>query len=333
MSLVTTKDELISYVSVSINIDFDNISPYIKRAENEFLKHEIGTDLYNAIAATYISSGSSSSSANNLLLPRLQESLCYLGLYLSFDTIAVHISDAGIQRVESTDRKTAYQYQEQNLRANLLESGLETLGVALDFMEDNKEDYDEWSDDAVFYNKYKYLLIHKPSIFQNYIDIRNSWSLFFKLRPIIKMVEDFEIEGVIGSEFLTELKDEIKEDGTTNATLIEMIRKAVAFYTISKAVQMKLVNILPDGSLRLRQGDNRAAKEDAVENERISSFILTNEKAAKKYMDRVISHLNKTASADKYATYYESEYYNDPSADDYSESSWTNDEDGKSVIV
>jgi hypothetical protein len=334
MAIITTKDKMKLYLAISQNTELETINPYLNRADREFIIPEIGKAMFDDLLL-YLADESSSSAvgytADADLLARLEEVEVNFGFHLGFDMLAVHVSEAGIQRVESNDRKTAYQYQEQNLRQNLLESGHEVLGSTLEFLEENKDVYTTWAEDTEIYNKFKRHLINTPGVFQNYYDIQNSWAIFFKIRSIFTRVEDLYLEPILGEEFLTEIKDAIVADDTSDiADLLKLIQKAMAYLTISNALHTRIVQLGKDGFLEMRKN---STKNQSDENERLSSAIVENKTIGDQYLKKITEHLNTKASATVYQTYFESDLYQDATEEDYSTNSFTNSADGKSVII
>lgn len=328
MALIRTKDKLKEYLAISQETELETITPYLNRADREFIIPEIGEVMFNDVVAFIETTGTPTTDA--ALLARLEEVEDNFAFYLGLDLITVHVSESGIQRIESTDRKTAYQYQEQNLKQNLLESGYELLGNTLEYLEKYKTTYTVWASDTSAYKRFKNHIIHTPSIFQDYYDIQNSWAIFFRLRSILTRVEDLYLEPIMGADFLAEIKAEIINNTNTNAVLIKLIRKATVYLTVSNALHTKIVQLGKDGFLEMRKN---STKNQSDENDRLSSAIAENRNIGETYLKKLTEHLNKEASAIKYATYFNGDIYQDPTATDYNTQTWTNKSDGKSVIV
>lgn len=331
MAIVRDKETLKKHVGISKQLDYATAQPYIERAEHEFLIPEIGAAAYNDIIAFIDSVGTPE--ATDELTKKAEAAITNITLYLAFDILTVQVSDAGIQRAESETHKTAYQYQEVNLKNNLIDSGYEVLGVLLEYLEDNKGTFTIWAGDTTIYNRFKNLTVHTPSLFSDVFDIKNSWSVFFRLRSTIKKIEDLCLQPVMGSAFLAEIKAEIVADDNTNADLITIIRKAVVYLTLADAASSKVVQFGKDGAFEVRRAGTSIKKEDPAEVTRLSEFINENEDDGNKYLKMLEDHLNNNASATKYATYFNSSLYNDPSATDYSKQPWQNQSTGKSFIV
>ncbi len=330
MALITTKDKLKEFSAISKHIEIGSVAPYIERAEREFLIPQIGQSTYDDLEHFFNSTGSPSTDAE--ILKRVQSSITNFALFLGFDMFAVHFSEAGIQRVESTERKSAYQYQEINLKNNLLETGFETLGAALEYLEKYKNTYTVWPADVAAHNRFKKRVIHTPAQFQEYFDIKNSWSTFFRLRSTITQVEDLFLEPVLGSTFLEEIKEQIKADTTTNAVLIELIRKATVFLAISEAAHSKIIQFGKDGAFEVRRAGSSITKHEPAVDKKLAEFVRKQRSAGELYLKRLVEHLNKEASAIKYATYFGSEQYQDPTSADYSHETWKNESTNQSVI-
>ncbi|MCO6501356.1 MAG: hypothetical protein J5I47_13405 [Vicingus serpentipes] len=332
MSLITTKEKLKEFLAISKATEITSVAPYIARAEREYLIPEIGEAMFND-AQSYVDGSSSPTETTAALLKRFQEAIANFAMYLYFDMLTVHVSESGVQRIEQNDRKSAYQYQEDNLRNNLLTSGYETLGSTLNYLEANKGDFDNWAGDDNTYHRYKKLLVHTPQLFSKYFDITNSWCVFFKIRSSIKEVEDLELEPILGTAFLEELKTEIVDDTTDNATLIEMIRKATVFLSIASAAESKIVQFGKNGTFEVRKAGVSIKKEDPAVESKLAAFINKNRATGQQYLKRLKEHLNQNASSTKYATYFDSDLYQDPSSADYSTKTWNNTSGGKSIII
>jgi hypothetical protein len=329
--IVRDKDTLKEHVAIGKQLEYATAKPYIERAENEYIIPEIGQLAYNDIIAFIDSVGTPEADAT--VLSKSEAAISNICLNLAFDVLAVHVSDTGIQRVESQTHKAAYQYQEVNLKNNLLDSGLEVLGKLLEYLEENKTTFTIWAGDTATYNRFKNLTVHTPALFSDVVDIKNSWSIFFRLRSIIKKIEDLCLQPVLGTAFLAEIKAEIVADTTTNADLIAIIRKAVVYLVLADAANSKVVQFGKDGTFEVRRAGTAIRKEDPAQVDRLSAFINKNEADGDKYLKMLVDHLNNNASASKYATYYASNLYNDPSATDYSNQTWDNKSTGKSYIV
>ena len=76
--------------------------------------------------------------ANALIAP-LQKAIANFALYHQLPILEVQISDSGVSRYETDNEKTAYKYQIDNLKTEILNNGFSALESILSIIESDKD--------------------------------------------------------------------------------------------------------------------------------------------------------------------------------------------------
>lgn len=318
MALIKTIEEIKEHLPVSIDMDFNNILPFIKVAERDYIIRIISKTQYDDLSAAYNVTTPTLTPAQTALLGRLQEAITAYAFYLWIPSGQLQIDDSGI-RIATTDTiKTAFQWQIDELQKSVLKQAYSAMDDLLSFMEDNIADYTLWqASDA--YTEFKDCFIQTTQRFTElYSALGNSRMNFLAIRSSMKKIEEFMILPNISQAYYDELKAQIKANTLTPANLkvIPFIQKAVASLTISRAIAEISASIEPNGIFMfssLRSSIITNQKEPAV------PYVLSKiEKSAKEdgmaYFEMLRQFLFDNIS--DYGTYAASSAYNSVTTDD-----------------
>lgn len=225
--IIKDTDTLRKYLSVNGSVKHENITPYLRKAERNFLKPIIGA------AQLAVFEAETTDPIIKEAQELAQEAVANFGYYIYLPIGAVQISDNGIHVVDNENTKTASDKQFKELQRSFKKSGHEALDELLEFMEQSADKFSAWFDSDC-YTIYKELLVNKTSTFNTYYHIFNSRQTFVAMRPTIKVVEDQFINPVIGTNLLADLK--------TNQTVAErkevkkLLQQSIVAFTIMKTV-------------------------------------------------------------------------------------------------
>lgn len=215
------------FLSVNVSCEHDNIAPYLKKAERNFLKPLIGAAQLAVFAAAV--TDPIKKEAQELA----QEAVANFGYYLYLPICSLQISDNGLHVVDNEHTKTASDKQFKELQRSFKKSGHEALDELLELMEQSADNFQPWFT-LDSYTVYKELLVNKTSTFNTYYYIFNSRQTFVAMRPTIKVVEDQFINPITGSKLLKNLK--------SNQTVVErkkvkkLLQQSIVAFTIMKTV-------------------------------------------------------------------------------------------------
>ena len=225
--IINDTETLREHLSVNGSVDIDNIKPYLKKAARNFLKPLIGMAQLAVFEATV--TDPIIKEAQELA----QEAVANFGYYLYLPIGAVQVSDNGIHVVDNDNTKTASDKQFKELQRSFKKSGHEALDELLEVMEQSADKFEAWFNSEC-YTVYKELLVNKTSIFNTYYHIFNSRQTFTALRPTIKVVEDQFVAPVIGTDLLSDLKN--NQNATERKAVKKLLHQSIVAFTIMKTV-------------------------------------------------------------------------------------------------
>lgn len=245
-------DKLKEYAQITGTIHFDGLKASLRMVELKYIIPIIGKDLYQALdeALTDATVQDPLDEVFVNLLHQCRMAIGPLFCYFHADKADVQFSDAGMQRAESSTNKNAYQEQRQKFKEANLSEGEEALELLLQFLEENKEDYTEWTDSENF-KKYRSLFIKSGSAFNELFPSQTPHRNYWLLRATMYDVEENNIRAFLGSTLYEDLKEEDAkldpEFSDEQAALLHRLKKAIANLTVCLAVPFINVRLGSNG--------------------------------------------------------------------------------------
>lgn len=224
--IVKNTQTLKEHLSVNGSVDYDNIKPYLKKAERVFLKPIIGFEQLQILSLE--TQDTVIKQAQSLA----QEAVCNYAYYIYLPIGSVQITDSGIHVVSNENVKSASDKQFKELQRSFKKSAHEALDELLEYMEANVTKFEEWSS-TNHYTIHKELLVNKTAVFNDNFYIFNSRQTFIALRPTLKVVQDQFIIPAIGITIFNQLK-ETKE--SVGLEVKKLIQKSMVAFCIMKTV-------------------------------------------------------------------------------------------------
>jgi hypothetical protein len=200
----------------NVSLELASIAPTLVQVAERYLKPWLGKLTYDELKTYIAATSPAANAALDALLPYAQSALAALGLEAYSVIATVQLSEAGIFRIESDERKTPYKYQENAYRRQLRAQGMDAIERMLDFLEANKDDYPNWKIDArprargLFINSAAEL----REVYASYVDR----ATFEAIRPILVDVEAFIMVPSVGQAQYDALKTLVR-DGIPTAVL------------------------------------------------------------------------------------------------------------------
>ena len=239
--LINDAAEIQKYVRVAGTFKAASFLPFVLDAQKKYIAPYLGDDLVNSLDDYYNSDTPTTDDDLEALLPYVQNALAKFTLALgapSFDTI---LTESGFAIVSNTNLAPASKDRVQNFINSMLELGWNEIETMLRFLEENKEDYDEWVDSSA-YTIYTENFIKTAVEFDKIIRIDQSRLRFMQMKPSIDNVEILRIEPVISKDMADDIKSEINSDEELSeayAAIIKNIQRAVAYYTMFEETKEK----------------------------------------------------------------------------------------------
>jgi hypothetical protein len=242
--------KLQEYAQLSGEVNYVGLKPTLRIVEQKYILTVLGKELYEELDTAYTAATNESSLSvrlKNLLTQcRMVAGPMFCVMYAPKSDVL--LSDSGMQRTETTNNKTAYQYQGTKfIEANLREAE-DATELLLQFLEINKVDYPTWVNSDQF-KEYKILFIKTGGAFDTFFPSASPQRNYFAMRQKMIDVEQIHIKKMLGSTLYTDLKTK-DVAGTTSEKekeLLFKIKKAVANLTVAFAIPFLNVKINAEG--------------------------------------------------------------------------------------
>lgn len=315
-TLLTTLDEFRAGVPVNVTSSIELLLPPVAAAERKYFRPLVGRAFYQELLDAYVASDLSEVQAE--LLELVQIALANLA-YASQVTVAqLQIDDAGIRIASDENNKTAFQWQINDLREYLSDTGHAALEEVLTFLDENRAEFPTYVQSEA-YTANRTLLLNNARDFSRYYNIGGSRRTFLALVAIIGRLEVFTLEPALSSEFCAELRAEIQTGTVAPATeaVLRLLHPALAHLSMSQAIGELSFNL--NGAaleLQVYRPDNANAKEsDPGLTELLSLKRNQALEVGRDYLRKLVAFLNASASADRYPAYFRSSCYVSPTPD------------------
>ncbi len=248
------------------------------------------------------------------LVQKIRAVVAPLAYFLELPTIQVNLTESGLRSISTDTMEAAHRWEYNAFKDSLADSGSFAMDELLRYLFANKEEYELWTDSDE-YGLIKELIFTTGTDFNRYFPLFQAHRVFWKLRPLIKEVQDFYIAPAIGEVFFNSLlaKPELTNE---EKKVLDFIKKAAAQYTILKSIEKQLATQTNDGfTILLNAGNSDSANAGATPatDNSLSLLYTSCEKTGDAYILKLKEYLNKTATAQVLPDYYNSEIYSAPS--------------------
>jgi len=240
--LIKAIGEVRAHVPSNMTADFDKINPFLENAERLYVMHLIGKDEFLSLLGVY--------TAAQFKLEQIidedvrqaiiiaQKIICNLGYLFGLPMISVSIGTGGIQIQSSADKKTAFQWQTDEIKQALQELGFGAIEELLDHLELYPEKFSDYIA-SENYTKQKRFLINTAAEFSDYFEIKKSRFLFQSLCSLMYRIESNVMEKIFGEEFFQSLKAP-DVSGKKKKLADKYIKPAIALLTGAKSVKERV---------------------------------------------------------------------------------------------
>lgn len=236
--LFTTIEEIQRHIAVGNATDIKRLTPHIENVETAYLRPLLGGDMMDELQEYYDVRPESVltevQEAMETLIGKVQKSLIHLAYWMGYQVLNSVVSDMGFKRSESTGTKSLFSSNEEELKEYFRVAGFNAMDEVLEFMEKNIVHFNEYKL-APNYVVLKEAFIPTTKIFDSIIFINNSRLTFLRLRSYSGLVEDMDVQPVLGAAIFKEIKTEMVKDAPAQKVkdILVYIRKAVAYLAAS----------------------------------------------------------------------------------------------------
>lgn len=236
MPLVDQQNIIARYVPVNANFDPEVIAGSLGIAK-DILLNFIPVTLYDRIADKYTANPNSLDAEEKVLLERIEEVLVRLAFWDYSRDGQLEISTSGFHTNTTETRKTPWQWQIEDTRANLKFTGYQAIQKLLVYLHADPSVFTEWetSEERILHTKR--IFVH-ASDFSLYHNIQDNFCVFHEMRDSIRSVEENVIRKVISDDLFNEIVGQVLQGtlSADNKALLKLIKATLSKLAIVDAI-------------------------------------------------------------------------------------------------
>lgn len=309
MSLFKTANEIVPFLPVNESFPFEKIEPYLKMVERDVIKKLLG-DQYTTLHAAY--QADSMSAEQTALLTEVRIPLANLAFYEGMDVIAIQFGSLGAYTSEDGQSKAVSNTQLYHVKRSIKSLGYKGLETLLEFLEENKADYSDWTSDAVYTERRSLFVLGADDFSKNFNRRISRW-VYWNLIPIMSRVQKDLFIDLFSQELYDEILTENQSDtvSANNQVLLDLIKPALCHATFVKGIEQLVVGIDDEGVTIFSQENLRNIGEARKNAEELRIGIIKRE--AELEVGKYLTELKDTLddNLDDYPLYRDNAYDED----------------------
>lgn len=232
----TDIEDLQSYVGGAVNssLQLETINPSFSAAYHQYLEKWVNIELVDA----FYSNTDEEYAQGKDLFKRV---LAYIGLLEFTDVASVHVSDSGMNRIESENTKNVYKYQANNYKDSMRRNGFMYMDALISYIYKERENLSEFN----LGDEYDSFFILTVKAFKKHYRADIDRYTFEMLLPVMLEIQEFAILGTFG-ELLYELFLTIKKSSSPTplqVKVLSLLQKAIAAFTISEGLKRLAIRL------------------------------------------------------------------------------------------
>lgn len=206
-------------------IKFDKLKPYMRSAQNKFVKPLMASLLVDGIAEEL------KTAARAVVVP--------MGMALAVPMLITKITDNGVHTTKSQKIGQAWGWQ---IKAKI-EGYITQANIAMVELYDLLSAAAAWEEKNDFTTDF----FTSPRQFSKYLFIDDNPFMYYRLLPYIKDVEEGVLTATLGDDY-----DAVKALATTELNA-KLVRKAIARLAAADAIENTLFSVSPTGNMILTE--------------------------------------------------------------------------------
>lgn len=284
-------NEMNSVLPVSTGLSWVRMAPSLAHAQEDYLEALLGSTMVTVIESIYAADPSERSANDSRLLRLAQRAVANLALWADFDALSVRISDQGFQRQQSDTWTPAYKYQEESMKRNFQNRGLNALDEMLVLLESNPDEYPDFAGSPACTRSLTSLVRDTAEV-QEIYDIHSSRLIFMRLRPVMAQVEELVLQPLTGDMLYQHLRSWLATAPTDRTCKMEALRtrcrKVVVMAAIAQLI--RTTGSVTDRGVFLKQMTGSTGGNDQpvpVANDRLQLMVADAQRALDGYAQRL----------------------------------------------
>jgi hypothetical protein len=229
--LIPDKTILDEYLSVNADLEYEAISPELKRSDNLFILdplYGIGQEFYNEITQV-----AAPNTQQAKVLDLLRSATADYAYTIWARMHSVNNSNSGITVTRNENSAPVSDAKLEGIIAERKRSAYRFLELVLEYLEKNADTFSTWKNSSAFTIR-KELFVSSVSIFERYCFINQSRMVYMQLKPYLLQAEVEMVKPELGEDLYTLIKAEYQA-GTLKSVhlpLVEYAQRITANYAM-----------------------------------------------------------------------------------------------------
>lgn len=289
MTFFKTIDEFRKYVIVDANLQFELMEPFIKDAQDLFLKSLLGEDFYPVIFSDYrdhttdtgangTGSPTPMAAENWELLPYIQRALANYAALLSVPHIGTSLGSSGLQEQFTGNSRPAPRFKIRALEQQYINQGDRFADILLEFLEQEAtvSKYNDWYADINANTAMQGVIVYSTKIASRHIDINESRRVFLRLKKRILEIEKNDIKKMMCTDQYSEIVTQIQSGSLTseNEAFIALLEP----YISKKALYLTIPSIrisVTDEGITIHSSNDSVVQKSAAAREEVKDLMAS----------------------------------------------------------
>lgn len=241
--LISTTQELMKYVEVSVDLEILSITPSINKAERRFIKPILGS--FFSDVQGYYNDQTSITSLQKELIELVNAATGPLALWYYCQVGGVSMDSSGIYKPKNDNRWNLGEAEQVRLEKAFLSSGLDALEDLLIFLSNNLTTFPSYanSDARADYNN---SLVPSATVVQKVFTLLHPQVTYRALRESIIYVED-RVANVMQGFYAHLLATNHITLSATEKKILLSAQKAIIYMAASRALLIRTVKFTNEG--------------------------------------------------------------------------------------
>lgn len=275
--------------AINTSLEFDSIKPFLNDAYQKHIEPWMSAAFYKIVVDTDVSEMETDPYED--LRPLICSALARLALYEYLPYAVVQLSNSGMHREETENRKSSYKYQEIQYRRAMLTSGYDAIERLVEYLVTQRSvtAYAQWVTDGGM-KRARATLLYSAAQMREAFSRNIDRYAFETLRPLISDVETFGIRAAIPKTLWERLRTavltgsaEAQEDA--DIALLTIMRRAIAGWAMREGLIRGWIQYQGNAVMHVELSDaNGLQSERAAEPQAVSAWLNREESWSNRHM-------------------------------------------------
>jgi hypothetical protein len=240
--LIKTTEALMEYTSVSADLDFNLIKPFVKMAEKRFILPVLGTAFYDEVQQA-VNTGNATF---DRLVDYINSVTAPIAVWYYTQVGGTTIDSSGIYKPKNSTRWNLGDREQTQLETAFLNNGIDALDDLLNYLDDKKDDYETYKNSSE-YQAERNSLIPSAKVVQEVFTLLHPRVTFRAMREAIRHIESTRIAGIM-QDYYSNLLVKAESALTPEDKLMRgHARRALIYLSTARALLTRTVKLTAEG--------------------------------------------------------------------------------------